>query len=350
MKRWFYLLFIFAFISFPATAQNVIKGIVKDAETDHTLPGANVYLSNTTVGDMTNNTGRYEIKTSAAGVFKLVFSFIGFQTKVFKVELSSSHSSQILNISLKPKTYEMKELKVNGSNKKWKHRFQRFRKAFIGKTDFAQKTTILNPYYIHFNVVHHKLTAKSPRPLTIINRALGYKITVRLVKFSFKNQSNGFYIIFPRFEKLTPNNPSQHEKWEHNRRETYKKSLRFFFKNLYNHTLYKTFFKVQNTHNLIRLNQNITEYKLLGKPGVSKKYAQKLKGFKLKRKTEVVYAKPVERHNPLDAHYSALIPATSKHTFFIDEKGNLLNALSLTISGYWAKKRLANTLPRNYTK
>jgi predicted small secreted protein len=350
MKRRLFLLLLLVLICFPATAQNIIKGVVKDAKTGHTLSGANVYLSNTTIGAMTNNSGRYKLKTPATGVFRLIFSFIGYQTKVFKVELSSSHSSRILNVNLEPKTYEMKELKVNGSNKKWKQRFKRFRKAFIGETDFAQKVTIKNPYYLHFSVVHHKLTAKSPRPLSVINMALGYKITVRLVKFSFKNQSNGFYIIYPRFEKLTPKNPNQRKKWEHNRREIYKQSLKSFFKNLYNHTLYKTYFKIQNANNLIRLDQNVTEYKLLGKSGVSKKYAQKLKGFKLKRKTEVVYAKPVQRHNPFKAHYSVLNPATSKHTFFVDEKGNLLNALSLTISGYWAKSRLANTLPRNYTK
>jgi len=73
--------------SVPETivAQFIVSGQVFDAETNTPLPGANVFLANTTKGVSSDADGTFAIRNLPALHFKLVVSFIGYETQVFDV-------------------------------------------------------------------------------------------------------------------------------------------------------------------------------------------------------------------------------------------------------------------------
>jgi hypothetical protein len=350
------ILWCFATIS---GAQSIIKGTVKDAKTGKPMPAVNVYLSNTTIGNFTKKEGKYKIETTETGLFKLVFSFTGYKRKVMKIHLYP-HSTSTFDASLEPKIYQMKDLTVTGSNKKWKRRFKRFKKYFIGTSKFANQTTIQNSYILHFSEDHHTLTAKAKKPLIVINRALGYKIYVRLAQFKFRGFMKGYYLIYPRYVTLEPKNEKQLQEWKHNRRKTYKKSLKHFLVSLYHHRKNHEHYRIKHDRYLYPLADSIKQEALRGKAPA--RLAKMLKGFKLAQKDWIIHYRlpankyngarlnPSKNINTLYAEASLLIPNTHNHIFFIDKNGVLLNPRSIIISGYWAKLRLADHLPLNYTQ
>ena len=77
---------LFIFIS-NLISQVKITGYVFDAETNKPLPGANVYVENTTFGSATDENGYFEIKNLPAGRYTIVSSFVGYerQRKMIKV-------------------------------------------------------------------------------------------------------------------------------------------------------------------------------------------------------------------------------------------------------------------------
>ncbi|MEH6764605.1 MAG: von Willebrand factor type A domain-containing protein [Aequorivita antarctica] len=94
MKTLFTLLAV-ALLSFQLHAQTVtITGIVSD-DTGLPLPGVNVIIKKTSNGTQTDFDGKYSIETQIGQ--KLVFSYVGFDTKEVKVRKSGE-----INISLNP--------------------------------------------------------------------------------------------------------------------------------------------------------------------------------------------------------------------------------------------------------
>ena len=73
-----------------ASAQDVIKGTVKDA-TGTELPGVSVIIKGTTNGTATDFDGNFELEVDDANVI-LVFSYVGYQTS----ELSASSSMVVI--------------------------------------------------------------------------------------------------------------------------------------------------------------------------------------------------------------------------------------------------------------
>jgi hypothetical protein len=77
MKRiYLFLLFLFPFIG---KSQTALKGQVLDAEKSTPIPGASVFLNNTSVGTVTNSQGQFELLIPA-GRFDLIISSIGYET------------------------------------------------------------------------------------------------------------------------------------------------------------------------------------------------------------------------------------------------------------------------------
>lgn len=345
----------FLLLTTSAAAQTTITGIVKDAETGETMPGVNVYLANTTIGDATNGRGSYKITTTETGSYELVFSFIGYNKKVETIKVVPNRDITV-NASLQPNEYEMGELEVSDSNRQWQRRFQRFRREFIGQTEFARQTEIENPYIIDFNENENgNLVASAPEPLNIINRALGYRLYVELDQFNWTNNMGGFYKIYPKYELMEPENEDQQEKWEENRRETYDKSFQHFLKSLYHETLQQNNYTIENPSKLLVLSEAETKFEVMTRPNVSAALARTVKGYRLTGKTGVIYGQTKNVVGPrggnvtFQSERSVIEPNTKSQTFFVDDKGNLLNPISLRISGYWARFRLANQLPSNYS-
>ena len=107
-------LFFMLFLFIKANAQNIISGTITDGKSKESLPGVNVIVADLSVGAVSNNNGHYIINNLPNGQFFVSYSFIGYETVNKKVELTGN-SHITLNIALKPKVIESREVVITGS-------------------------------------------------------------------------------------------------------------------------------------------------------------------------------------------------------------------------------------------
>jgi outer membrane receptor for ferrienterochelin and colicin len=81
------LLIIFPFVSFTQDLNGVVFGNEKDGK--NTMPGVNIYWQGTNKGTISGDNGEFQIK-KGKDQHMLVFSFVGYNTKVVHVEDSDS--------------------------------------------------------------------------------------------------------------------------------------------------------------------------------------------------------------------------------------------------------------------
>ena len=110
-----YIVFLFFLFWFSNTygQKYTINGIITDAETGESLPGANIY-TNSLNGTISNSYGFYSIEADS-GMVTIYYSFIGFDTKSISFHIQSN---TILHISLHPKLTQLEEVLVVAERKK----------------------------------------------------------------------------------------------------------------------------------------------------------------------------------------------------------------------------------------
>ena len=92
MKKKIYLSFliftVLACVNHLFAQEIQIRGTVRDASDQQTLPGVNVMVKGTSTGTVTDINGQYQIRASIGSV--LVFTFVGMQEKEVEVDASTS--------------------------------------------------------------------------------------------------------------------------------------------------------------------------------------------------------------------------------------------------------------------
>lgn len=106
------LLFVLLVLSFYGNAQ-LVYGTVSDEE-GNPLPYASVYLENTSFGVATNQKGAFQINLKE-GTHDLVFSFIGYEKLVRRVNVSSEKTE--FNVRLKSASNELLTAEIVGDTK-----------------------------------------------------------------------------------------------------------------------------------------------------------------------------------------------------------------------------------------
>ncbi len=93
------LISVFIFITNSLFAQTgTISGIVTDSLTGNGLPGANILIQGTSRGTATDLNGFFVLKVSP-GVYNLVISYIGYETK--KIENLKVEATKKINLDIK---------------------------------------------------------------------------------------------------------------------------------------------------------------------------------------------------------------------------------------------------------
>ncbi|KOY51596.1 TonB-dependent receptor [Polaribacter dokdonensis] len=110
IKKTLLLVFI-AFASLSMGAQTTITGVVKDAKTGETLPGANIKISRKAVGTNTDFDGKFVLTTTDVPPFTLEISMLGFKTE--KVEITKNN--QEVAVSLTENETSLDEIVVSAS-------------------------------------------------------------------------------------------------------------------------------------------------------------------------------------------------------------------------------------------
>ncbi len=95
-----------------------ISGFVTDASNGEKLAYANVYLEETTLGSATNENGYYIIHDVPAGSYKLVFSYIGYESRVMDLHLMEGHNV-VMSIEIKPSPIEIEGIMVSAERTKF---------------------------------------------------------------------------------------------------------------------------------------------------------------------------------------------------------------------------------------
>ena len=110
-----FFLFFFLLPLFANNANKQIEGIVIDAETGNRLAQANIIISGTDFGTITNNDGEFIIEYSSDYPVRLKISHIGYITYVEQITQQMTNS---IEIKLYPQTIQMDELVVTGTRSK----------------------------------------------------------------------------------------------------------------------------------------------------------------------------------------------------------------------------------------
>ena len=121
-----YLIFSYILLAFSVclnsssqvSEKTVIKGLVIDALTGDPLPSVSVILKGTTVGTLTDNSGKYRIETNVQAE-SIVFSFIGYQTESRSI---SNGIEQTFDIRLILSSITLNEVIVKAVKKEYKNK------------------------------------------------------------------------------------------------------------------------------------------------------------------------------------------------------------------------------------
>lgn len=107
------VLCIFGFFIHDALAGN-ISGKVTD-ENGEGLPYVSIYREGTTVGVITNKDGNYMMDLPF-GEHNIVFQFMGYKTRVERVNIDQPEKKIILNVQLEPQTYQIGAVTINAGD------------------------------------------------------------------------------------------------------------------------------------------------------------------------------------------------------------------------------------------
>ncbi|MFY9242288.1 MAG: TonB-dependent receptor [Polaribacter sp.] len=111
MTKKILLVAFIAFSSLAMVAQTTITGIVTDAKTGDTLPGANIKVSRKAVGTTTDFDGNFELKVTDSPPFTLEISMLGY--KMEQVEITKNN--QKVEVSLTENETSLDEIVVSAS-------------------------------------------------------------------------------------------------------------------------------------------------------------------------------------------------------------------------------------------
>ncbi len=358
MKYLFAVFFVISSIAVSGqSATFVVRGTVLDSATLQPLTGASIYAQNTTYGTTCNTEGAFGIRLPDGG-YELVISYTGYEKRNIRVSNNQPLTDSII-IYLPALDNSLAEVAVVATNEVengWERFGQFFFDHFIGTTPNASECTLINPQSLHFfytkNKKRHRLKVTADQDLVVQNNALGYLIRYQLDSFSYDYNSNisqytgnPFFIEIDTTEEVT-------SQWIKNRARTYLGSRLHFMTALYDGIVEEEGFIIEQ---LQGRGKNITGKKIEniydstlyvadsnniiinwdGKYRISYKRVfpdQKfLEEFKMPKDTKM-------QVTLLDVN----------DIFIIEQNGFFYEQYDIINTGYWAWKKIAESLPYDY--
>ncbi|MEM9673698.1 MAG: TonB-dependent receptor [Bacteroidota bacterium] len=108
----FLFLFLSASVLLAQTDTGTIQGTVTDNE-NNPIPGLNVALEGTTLGNITDVDGTYMITNIPTGPYQLIVSGVGYQTLERSVEITGGQATQ-LDFTLQTSLMQLQEVEIMG--------------------------------------------------------------------------------------------------------------------------------------------------------------------------------------------------------------------------------------------
>jgi len=228
-------------------AQTPLTGKVIAADTKQPIPAASVFLSNTSIGTVTDSKGLFAINRIPTGRFDLVVSCIGYETQVQTI--GSNQVPNSLLISLRPKAKELDEVVVEQYDKDgWDKWGNFFIESLIGTSAYAQDCKLKNPGVVKFRYSKklNTLKAFADEALVIENKALGYTLRYQLTKFEYNYGERLFYYQgYPLFQEMVAKRKAQKQRWQAKREDAYTGSMMHFMRSLYRNRVIEEGFEIR---------------------------------------------------------------------------------------------------------
>ncbi|ASU36489.1 carboxypeptidase regulatory-like domain-containing protein [Mucilaginibacter xinganensis] len=388
------------FLAEYSFAQYTITGRVINQADTRPLVNANVFLSNTTIGNPTAADGAFILSNLKPGKYELVISCVGFETYNKTVTVNNSNID-LQTITIFPKSIAISAVTIKakkGGDSDRPRYLEWFKAEFLGTLTLARECKILNPELLDFNYdgATNTLTASSIDFLIIKNDALGYKIKYLLKNFMLnfaEDQSHIFsYSGIVQFEAMK-GSPEEEKQWLQSRQEVYENSQMHFLRSALSGTLAQDGFRVlrvpanpqrpadsivQEKLSIYRALKNDKAFrdslkywqkkadlpKLLDKvtPGPLKK-EDFIKGpdkqgiYNLNFNGDAFFITYNKNHYFNRSARSTLSDAENKDNTLIsfdhdkllfDKNGTVLNPDGLVYDGIWMRDRISGLLPLNY--
>ena len=355
------LIFILSVVGIPQANRGItIQGHIRDAHTGAPLLGVNVFLAHTTLGAASDEKGNYTIKNVPPGLYRIVFSYVGYEKKVLvvKASLEGDHIS-VMNVALNAKPVELTDVVIEGENSEWRKNIKRFTRIFLGDTYNSHECKILNPEVIDVKVNPEtdEITASTDSLIIVENRALGYRIEVLLKKFSWESDDEGAYTVLPHFIEMKPSNINEYKKWRENRYETYVNSYRYFLSSLVLNKLRGTHFHMYISDVNSRFNSNSINMRTsIPRRSLDSQSPVEINASDIESVLidSVNYIKRFLLGKFLKVTYGTSPDAPATYIKFkynyadIDSSGNDMTPLGLIMDGFWGTMRIADSLPFDY--
>lgn len=346
-----------------------VKGTITDSQTGEPMPFATVFFAETTYGTVTNEQGEYQLTVEKPGTYDLVVKFVGYKTFAAQVKLGEAPIA-LLDISVEVDTRNLGSVTVTAEkDKDWERHMQEFRKIFLGESENARRSKILNEDDIDFIYDRRKvvLEAFSSEPIIIENKALGYRIQYYLEKFVVDYMSNiSTYYGYTIFEELK-GGKSKMKKWEKNRKKAYEGSPVHFFTSLYENRLKEEGFYVQVAKDITNLGRvinprdaNVFQFLEKGSTDISK-------SLPFENFLYITYEKEFESKNFQEAQqrrisigHSSVSKVVKKpqlswisimdgfESIEFEPNGYVYDPTAFFTAGYWGFEKVADMVPINY--
>jgi hypothetical protein len=336
-------------LSFNLNAQTTITGVVTDS-LNNPVPLASVFLSQTTYGVVTDNTGVYTLNILQDGIYEMLVSCIGYKT--YSQFINAESNKQNINVKLSLNLYRIKEISVTARDKNRLANYTQFLKLFLGETPNSGSCKILNPEDLHLykDSKSNTLNGFSVKPLKIENKALGYYVIYNLMDFNY-NQETGFLRFKgDHFFQQLPATSRESKRWMRNRLAAYYGSRMHLFRAFFSDSLSFENFKLFECTIDSATNELITVKPLLKKD---------LSFAENSNYTTLFYKNPImlsytDNHPELATGLTGFQPqkvlSTLTFSDFINvyPNGYFDNPYSITWGGELANERVADMLPYDF--
>jgi hypothetical protein len=226
------LLLCFALLFFVnpvAQAQHTISGRVIDAIAKKPMPFANVFIASSTKGIQTGTQGEFSLSGLHPGRYKLVISFVGYETRTIDFLLPSENNFLVELESSVTKLDEVTIRAQRTSRLGWYDNFEIFKENFIGTSENASLCSFHNPRALDFVNENNQLIAAADSLLIIDNHGLGYRMKFQLEDYLFQRRAVHIrYVGYVMYEPLQPVNDLEAKTWAERRLKAYYGSRQHF--------------------------------------------------------------------------------------------------------------------------
>ena len=342
------------------------KGLLLDKLTNQPIAGASVFINSSGIGTVSGSDGRFDLSKFFQAKFGypvLTIAVMGYETATYNL----ANAKGDVVIYLNPLVRELETVTVNAAIKNgWEKYGSEFIESFLSYSEFSNKCNIENPEVLKFYYESNSNTLKviAKKPLIIINKALGYKITYWLESFEHNFSTRILYYSGLTFyEDLIRDNKRkvQAERWIKNRESAYRGSVMHFIRSVYAGQLASSGFIVRPLEKvkdeIKNRYTNVVGTKLLNETDFSDTVGtQKIIQFpnylyivyskELEELPYLVKLQPFKKPNP--APQTSIVNLVGLDVVEIFENGHIEPAVSFFLEGYWSYEKLDKLLPLDY--